>query len=469
MSKLFVNGFDETKEMENLYNMPDDNESEKIFSTIEIDEYWENLREEAIHETNVHIQISKPLAKEEPTESDRIVNYLKHKQYPQCLRAEAKQKDQEVLGSTSYSRKINDLKLKLFDMEKKYQEEVRARRDLQADIKQLKIMVHKEHLQSVYKKVSEEAQAQNHMKLKILKERYDQEFNVVHKNYHELYFDYMNNTELNHKMSLMSLEQEQVLIQMRLRTQMSQNKQGINKISTEKPKIMKKDSLHIKYQDSQAELNQLHSEIDILRNQYTEILKKWENSETIIKEMKGEIAKLKEEHTHNTQLLNIKYEIKEKCLKDKIQQLVTKLSQTSKDFKNELKLNDEIINRYCKHNDNLKKQVVLCKNVIKNPKMMAHSIRKYNFDELQVYQYGEIKKSQSRKDWRKSFDRELKSITDSELTSYENFVANDKERAKTRDISQRKNRKQLKNIITKIARSNSGSKSSLGYFHCVKV
>jgi len=60
MSKFVITNFNVNEEMRRLYDDPEDEESSKIFSTIEIEEYWDNLRENAIDETDTLVQSTKP-------------------------------------------------------------------------------------------------------------------------------------------------------------------------------------------------------------------------------------------------------------------------------------------------------------------------------------------------------------------------------------------------------------------------
>lgn len=83
------------------------------------------------------------------------------------------------------------------------------------------------------------------------------------------------------------------------------------------------------------------------------------------------------------------------------------------DLKKELDIREEIVNRYTKYSAQLQKQVAVCKNVIKNPKLMTDAMRKYNYDELQLYKYSSAKEE----DMLSYRDTKLNTVKNKDLSS----------------------------------------------------
>ena len=85
--------------------------------------------------------------------------------------------------------------------------------------------------------------------------------------------------------------------------------------------------------------------------------------------------------------MNEVFEDREKRFKEELESMVKDKSKVQDSFMQESKIKDEIVRRYSNYCTELKKQVTICKNVIKNPVTMTDMMRKYNYDQISLYNY----------------------------------------------------------------------------------
>lgn len=52
-----------------------------------------------------------------------------------------------------------------------------------------------------------------------------------------------------------------------------------------------------------------------------------------------------------------------------------------------MKINETLLKRYIRYVEVLKKEIVLVKNVVKNPDIMKNILRTLNYSELELYKY----------------------------------------------------------------------------------
>ncbi|CAI2365266.1 unnamed protein product [Moneuplotes crassus] len=79
-------------------------------------------------------------------------------------------------------------------------------------------------------------------------------------------------------------------------------------------------------------------------------------------------------------------EIKENYEK-KLQELVEEIRKIRAYFKSEVIIKDMLIKRHKKYTHVLKKELVLAKNIMKNPRMVKKMETTFNFDSMDIYQY----------------------------------------------------------------------------------
>mmetsp|Transcript_16643 Transcript_16643/g.14546 ORF Transcript_16643/g.14546 Transcript_16643/m.14546 type:complete len:116 (-) Transcript_16643:480-827(-) len=106
-------------------------------------------------------------------------------------------------------------------------------------------------------------------------------------------------------------------------------------------------------------------ELELLKDQYCNLLEKWEISEENYRDSLKDIKRIKLDHRLLLNNITEEFEKKIKKLNSKIKKIDERNNLSNKNFKNELKLNDEILNRHKKHIEVLKKKYVFCQNVIK--------------------------------------------------------------------------------------------------------
>lgn len=135
-----------------------------------------------------------------------------------------------------------------------------------------------------------------------------------------------------------------------------------------KQKQLENDSLKI-------EIAGLREEFDILRahdHQMTDELLEAENK---IRQLLLLIEDIKSEHNIQVKDLGLIIDNQEKYFNDKITNMNKNKMKVSDSFKQEVKVKDEIVKRYASYVDVLKKEIAVCKNMIKNPDIMKQVIR----------------------------------------------------------------------------------------------
>ena len=225
-------------------------------------------------------------------------------------------------------------------------------------------------------------------------------------------------------MFILLFEQEEALAIMKHKIKV--NKFGdiqLKKFLLEKETIPQEEvnEYEVKLINYRDKIDQLTSEIELIKNEYKNLLENWRKSEEKNKIYQQEIKDLKILHSENVSNLHSNNKDVEEKLKEKVKILEERNNVSTKNFKNELKLSDEILNRYKNHNELLTKQAVIIQNVIKNPKLMADSMRKFNYNEFELYNYKKEKKTMSQR-MSQSFNVNMKIINEgkSEISSTKN-------------------------------------------------
>ena len=164
----------------------------------------------------------------------------------------------------------------------------------------------------------------------------------------------------------------------------------LEKLAMPKPKhevnkeVQQKIGQIIELEYEKADLIDIKDQLEIINKKTTNdwaiaTLKNRELDQTILdmqEKFDVDIKKLKDNFK--------KREMKLLMEKDKISANFTRYQE---DLKKELKVREELMSRYANYSESLKKQLVISKNVIKNPAIMTNAMRKYNFNELQIYKY----------------------------------------------------------------------------------
>ncbi|CAI2360718.1 unnamed protein product [Moneuplotes crassus] len=114
------------------------------------------------------------------------------------------------------------------------------------------------------------------------------------------------------------------------------------------------------------------------------------NQVQLVKKLQQEISDLKASHKIEIDRLLVNFEQEKKNLLDQNQ--IEKSSQLKyqKNLKTELKIQEELAQRFNKYAETMKKEIVLCKNVIKHPKMMQTAFRQANFNQFELYKYPNV-------------------------------------------------------------------------------
>ena len=109
------------------------------------------------------------------------------------------------------------------------------------------------------------------------------------------------------------------------------------------------------------EVSHLDKDFQNLKEMHEKLTEDWSVAVHKIIDLEEEIKGLKLAHELQITSLNGEFNSKEKGFFSKIQELEKHRIQHQKDFNDELKIKDEILNRYIKFCDALKKELVVCK------------------------------------------------------------------------------------------------------------
>jgi hypothetical protein len=131
--KHLVTHYNPTKELNMLYDAPDENEAVEIFSDGDLEEYWENIKRTSITEVNIQVQKEFSLkADKKPDQGDLVKSYLVDKTKPDSITRKDSTKhlsllsqpknEMEALLHRKFS-ELNDLRMQYNQLEIKFQKE----------------------------------------------------------------------------------------------------------------------------------------------------------------------------------------------------------------------------------------------------------------------------------------------------------------------------------------------------------
>jgi hypothetical protein len=228
-------------------------------------------------------------------------------------------------------------------------------------------------------------------KINNFKTNYDIEIDYTRRQFHDIHMSSVEKEGLVVRLFGLLAQQEKMLLYVKHLLKI--NKMG--RVSIEDFQIRRNEV------EENKELVMLRTKTTNLRDSYADLtnnfedlkvlnattIKKWATAELKTRELDNEIVVMKEKHILYVKKLKDDFKIKELQLIHEKEDLDANYGKYENDLKRELKIREELVNRYSRYNDKLVKEMTLVKNTIKNPKIMTDAMRKYNFNELNLYKY----------------------------------------------------------------------------------
>lgn len=220
LSKLLPVDYSIKKELYHLYDAPDENEAEEIFSDGNLEEYWENIKRNAIAEVNIVVEKEEQMKPPGPTDdAERVRDFIVGQERQSKMKKKDSTKhlkllnepknDMEVLLHRKF-KELNEARLSLNQCELKLQKERNTRVKLEEKIAK-QTLAYRTEKQELLNKTEDEIKKRLKQKVGDFTEKYDDEIDFVKRQFHDTRMQMMDKEQLVLKLFNMLIQQEKLI------------------------------------------------------------------------------------------------------------------------------------------------------------------------------------------------------------------------------------------------------------------